>query len=240
MSEVDIGLPTFNVGDVASSASSALVSVVLWLLLIAVVAGVLFGIFYLAMFKHRVRVKQSVRGRTIVIDDKARIYKDRNGAVWWKFLKTKLKVSPPPSDAVDINKKGKFIAEGYLVEDGRFIWRIDDFNKDKVEQHDNSFNGNYHFFSSDERALLAGEVIEAQQYKKKKIADLLVAAAPYIAIIFIFVLFLVFFDNVVTPAIELGKSIQASHELQLETMKIMQNIIQNKEMMLLDATNIPN
>jgi hypothetical protein len=182
-----------------------------------------------------------VRGRTVVIDDKARSYKDGNGAYWWKFLKTGLKVSPPPSQAIDINKKGKYVCEGYLLEDERFIWRVDEFDGEKYKDNfDTNFSGKYKFFSGEERSLLAGQVIKAQEHKKKKLLDMLVAIAPYMAIILIFVLFLVFFDSVVSPAVELGNSIRASHELQLRTMQIMENIIMNKETMLLNASNIPN
>jgi flagellar basal body-associated protein FliL len=240
MSDVDIGL-NFDVGQVVSSGTSALVNVLLWLFLIIVVGGLLVAMFYFFSFKHRVRVKKSVRGRTVVIDDKARVYKDGNGAYWWKFLKTGLKVSPPPSQAIDINKKGKYVCEGYLLEDDRFIWRVDEFDGEKYKDNfDTSFEGKYKFFSGEERSLLAGQVIKAQEHKKKKFLDVLVAIAPYLAIIMIFVLFLVFFDNVVSPAVELGNSIRASHELQLKTMEIIQNIVMNKEAMMLNANNIPN
>lgn len=239
MSEVDIGLPTFNVGEVASSAGSALVNVLLWLLIIFLIVAVLFGIFYFMSFKHRVRVKKSVRGRVIVIDDKARVLK--NGE--WLLLRTKIKVCAPPDEAIDINKKGKYICEGVLLEDNRFVWRIDEFDAEKFKGQEEkdliSFKSNNRHFSSSERSALAQEVVEAQQYRKKKLLDILGAVAPYLAIIIIFVLFLVFFDNVVTPAVELGKSIQASHQLQLETMKIMQNILQNKEDMMLNIV-VPN
>lgn len=244
MSEFDI-IPSVDAVGLASSVSGAITSVLLWVLIIFLVGATIGAVIWWLSFKHRVRVKHSIRGRTVIIEDKARIVKDKNGSMWWKFLKTRLKVSPPPSEAIDIGRKGRFFTEGYLLEDGRFVWRIDDFDSQSFKddagvKYDKSFTGKYHFFTSKERALLANEVVEAQQYKKRKFLDVLVAIAPYLAIIIIFVLFLVFFDSVVSPAVELGNTIKAGLDTQLETMRIVQSIVQGKESMLLNGTVVPN
>lgn len=236
MSEIGLNV---DVGQIATSAMDGLTTVILWVLVVALIGVVAYLAFYLMSFKHKVRVRRIIKGRTYIIDDRAKEFKI-DGAIWWKLLKTKIKTTAPPEEAIDITKKGKLVVEAYLTKDDQLIWRTDRQTTEGFTETLKSADGDYRVFSSEERALYINELREAETYKKKKISDLLVAAAPYIAIILIFVCFLIFFNEVVAPAKELGASIRASHDLQLETMKIMRDIIQNKETMLLNNVSIPN
>lgn len=237
---VELGLDGVDIGGMASSAVGGLATVILWLLLIIGIAGIVGLVLYLMSFKHKVRVRKIVKGRTIIIDDKAKIIKGKDGEFWWRFLKTKLKVTSPPDEAVDIGKKGKLVTEGYLIKDGRFIWRTDTLKEEEIFEAVDSVKGDHKLFTSEERALYAKELKDSEAYKKKKISDLLVAAAPYIAIIMIFALFLIFFGEVINPIQELGRHVQSSLETQRETMVIVRDILQNRETMLLNNVTAPN
>ena len=231
----DLGLGGFDAAGMASSAVDGLVTVILWLLIILLVAAIVGLSWYLSTFKHKVRIKKIVKGRTIVIDDKARERRDKDGAIWWIFLKTKIKTLSPPDEAIDINKRGKLLTEGYLIKDGRFIWRVDTLKEDEILKASDSVKGDHKLFTSEERALYAKEIRDSEKYKKKSISDLLVAAAPYIAIIMIFALFLIFFNEVVAPSKELGEMIRGTVSDQRETVTILRDIIQNRQSLLVDA-----
>lgn len=236
----DLGLGSINVGNVVSSGVDSFVTVILWLTIIIAVIAIIILAWYFMSFKHRIRIRKIVKGRVIIIDDKAKEYKSKDGDLWWKFLKTKIKVTAPPEEAIEIGRKGKLICEGFLLKDNQFVWRIDVSDEKDLINAVNAVKGDHKLFTSQERALYAKELRDSEQYKKKKISDLLAIAAPYIAIIMIFALFLIFFNEVVTPAKELGTSIKESVALQRETMIIVRDIVQNRETMLLENITVPN
>ena len=236
----DLGLGGFDAASMATQAASSLGTVILWLLLVVLILAIAGLGWYLSTFKHKVRVRKIVKGRTITIDDKARETKDKDGAIWWVFLKTKIKTLSPPDEAVDISKRGKLITEGYLIKDGRFIWRVDTLKEDEIIKATDSVRGDHKLFTSEERALYAKEIRDSEKYKKKSISDLLVAAAPYIAIIMIFALFLIFFGEVVAPSKELGEMIKGTVSDQRETVTILRDIIQNRQSLLLENVSAPN
>lgn len=236
----DLGLGNVDYGALATSGIDSFVTVLLWVLAIVLVGAVIGLGIWLLSFKHKVRVRKIIQGRTVVIDDRAREFKDRDGAIWWSFLKTKIKMTAPPEKAMDIGKRGKLVAEGYLFKDDKFVWREDLVREEDVDLELKSVKGDYRLFTSQERALFAKELRESETYKKKKLSEMLVAVAPYLAIMFIFVVFLIFFNEAVAPAVELGNSIKASLETQREIMQIVQNIVQNKESLMLKNVTIPN
>lgn len=236
---VDVGL-NVDVAGLATGVMGGLATVILWLIALIAISAIIGLLIYLMSFKHRVRIRKIVKGRTIIIEDKAKEVRGKDGEYWWKFLKTKIKVTSPPDEAIDIGKKGKLMTEGYWIKDGRFIWRTDILKEEEIIEAADSVKGDHKLFTSEERALYAKELKDSEAYKKKKISDLLVAAAPYIAIIMIFALFLIFFGEVISPMQELGGHVQASLETQRETMVIVRDILQNRETMLLNNVTVPN
>lgn len=232
----DLGLGGFNAANMAGSAVDGFVTVILWLLVILLIGAIIGLGWYLSTFKNKVRIRKIVKGRTIVIDDKARERKDKDGAIWWVFLKTKIKTLSPPDECIDISRKGKVVTEGYLISDGRFIWRTDTLKEEEIALAADSVKGDHKLYTSEERALYAKEIRDSEKYKKKNITDLLVAAAPYIAIIMIFALFLIFFGEVVTPSRELGEIIRGTVGDQKEMVTILRDIVQNRESLMLNVT----
>jgi hypothetical protein len=232
---VDIGLDV-DVGGIAASAVDSFVSIILWTLLgIAVIAIVVLGMWFFS-YKHKVRVRKVYsNGRSIVIDDRARVSKGRDGSIWWKTLKTGISTTEPPVEAREVGVKGKIVSEGYLLSDGRFVWRNNDFDYEKLKNTSADFvKGGYDALTSDERAMYVHQLRESEKYRKKKITDLLAVAAPYIAIIMIFSLFLIFFGEVVTPAKELGSEVRAASSDMKEAMRLLKDIVQNTETIGLD------
>ena len=231
-----------DVGGILGGFSSAAVDFFFWLFIILIVVGGLVAGFWYFSFKHRVRVRKVLKnGRALIIDDKARQFKDRNGAVWWKCLKSNLKIAEPPSAALEVNSRGKIYAEGYLLSDGRFVWRDNDLDVAELDKHtksDDAVRGKYDAMDSEERALYAMELRESQQYKKKNIADMLAVAAPYIAIILIFALFMIFYGDVVQPTKEMAEVVRASNADLKEAMQIVRDVVQHRETLWLEQNNL--
>lgn len=235
----DLGMGGFNAGNLVNSGMDALTTVILWLLLLVGIGVIIFLVYYLMSFKHKVRLRKIVKGRVFIIDDRAKEVR-KDGAVWWKLLKTKIKQTAPPESAIEITKKGKLIAEGYLTNDDRIVWRSDVVKEDNFKEDLDEVDGDYRIFGSEERALYIQEMREAETYKKKNITDLIAAAAPYLAIIIILVCFLIFFNDVVQPVKELADSIQNSLNVQKETANILKDIIESRQSMLIEGVTPPN
>lgn len=233
------------VGSIATGVTTALY----WMLVLVVIAAAIFAVFWFMQFKHRVRVRKVLRnGRSIPIDDKARVKKDRDGAIWWIFQKTKLKVAEPPSAALEIGKRGKIYAEGYLVSDGNFVWRDNDFDLNKLEELSKPdskgvYTTGFDALESDDRALYAKELRDSETYKKKKLSDIIMMALPFVTVIIVLVLTFVLIGEAIEPARELGTEIRASTETLKEAMQMVKDVVQNRETLWLEnqtAVNIPN
>ena len=241
----DLGIG-IDIGGVASGAATAIADLIIWVVVILGVIAILVIGFLITSFKQRVRIRKVLRdGRSIIIDDKARVFKDRDKAVWWKTWKTKLKLAEPPVEALEINSKGKTYAEGYLLSDGKFVWRNNDFNYKHLQETSAQFvQGGYDALTSQERALYAKELRESEAYKKKKIGDLIAVAAPYIAIILIFALFVIFYADMMAPATQMSTELRGAADSIKEAMSMVKDIVQHRETIWLEQMNqtgtIPN
>lgn len=224
--------------------TSTIVNTLLWLLLLVLIGSVLAFLIYFFSFKHKVRVRKVMKnGHAQILEDVARKTKDEDGSVWWKLRKTRLKVKEPPFEALETNNRGKIFAEGYLLEEGRFVWRNNDFDVSTFKEMDAEYvKGGYDAFTGEERALLANEVEKSAQYKKRKISDLVAAAMPYLAVILILTIFMIFFDSAISPAIEMGSDYRAASADFKEAMQLLRDVVQQRETDWVGAGNrtIPN
>ena len=107
--------------------------------MVELIAYILIGLIFIAIivfwfwnmlrYKHIVRIKEVINGRRIVKDDKARDYKDAEGVTWWRLAKEKDKekrlLPLPPSQAIELNYKGKKVVEVYRTESGEYIYLQD-------------------------------------------------------------------------------------------------------------------
>lgn len=93
-------------------------------LLIIITAGCLIalGIFIwsITRYKHKFRVKKITGTKTIVIDDKAKEFRDRDGILWWKLLKLKHIIAVPPADCLDVTDRGRHSVEAYYSDESGY------------------------------------------------------------------------------------------------------------------------
>lgn len=72
-------------------------------------------------------------------------------------------------------------------------------------------------------------MFKAEQYKKKKWTDYILPLSGVMAIMMIFILMLVFWEDIAKPGIQIVNSAAGIAETQQETAKIMRDVIQNRQ-----------
>lgn len=200
---------------------------------LGVVGAIIFFVVRMAQFKHKIRLRVMTSDRCIIEDDKARELKDKSGVLWWKLRKTRLKVPMPPAEVIDVDRKGKMVAEAYLFEGDNIVW-VDDtlervIDSTKIKRKNKCFMiEGFEPFTTQQRALLVNEFTQADAYKKKGLSDLLAQAVPYIALVMIISVFLLFFGEAVQPVMEVGEQQAALQEKNVELIEAVKDIVQDR------------
>lgn len=199
-----LGTATQTLTGGLDSLGSSVYWIVLGLLVVVIIALVV----YIMSFKHLVVVRYRTGNRKFIIMDKARQV-ERQGVPYWKLLKMKKEVTCPPPEAIDITKKGKFIAECYWSSDNpEPIWMKDNAQIDeKLLQP----------FSTQERAVHVARVTRAMMRKKGTILETIEKLAVPFAVVVILIVMLIFWEDIAKPAREMA---QANKELAVENAKI--------------------
>ena len=205
-------------------ASSTLADTILYITLTIITLAVIGFIWYILSFKLKIRVRESVKGRTIIKDDVAKVVRDkRTGSVYWKLLKYKRRIPEPPSDCVDITVKGRKLVEYFRTGDDQFIPIKVNFD------YQNFKESGFKPYNTNQRSLLVQEHRESESYKKKKLGEIFLQIFPVLAVIMILTIFMLFFGEVVAPTKELAQSNQEMSKALIETWGKMENIVLERE-----------
>ena len=104
-------------GSVISSGRGVLNQVVTGFFIViggAIIAALVIWILFKLSYKHKFRYRSALDQGKLIKDDKAREYKDKDGLVWWRLLRSKEKIPAPPSDVLSFDHKGRKVLEAYL------------------------------------------------------------------------------------------------------------------------------
>jgi len=209
------------------SVMDTLFTTVLWILISGCGIAVIAMIWYVLSFKIKVTIREIVdeNSNKVIMYDRAKVWVDKKGNKWYKFLKLKRKEPMPPSSAIKITHKGKKQVEYYLTEDGVLIPIVDSFdyekykeeNQEKIQEYIKSAKDAktkipfakdiFQPFTTNQRALMINELDASDEYKKKSLRDLIAQAIPYIALVMIITVFLIFFGEAVNPIMEVGDKV---------------------------------
>jgi len=183
-------------------------SAIYWIIILVIVAGIIGIIMYILSFKHIVVIRYRINTRKFAIMDKAKQV-ERQGVPYWKLFKMKKEVTCPPSEALDITRKGKFIAECYWdAGNPEPVWAKDTSGIDK---------GLLQPFNTQERAIHVNRVTKALMRKKSSLLETIEKLAVPFALVVILIVILIFFEDISKPAKEMG---QLNKELMVENEKI--------------------
>lgn len=202
-----------DVMGLVNSTSGAAYNFLLWAVVLVIVALLVYVLVVFLQYKHYVNVHVMTNKGSFHRRDKAREVTE-NGVTFWKLFKMKTIVTIPPPEAVEITQRGKFIADAYYSEETGLVWATDSVTRDKflsmvktsIDDKGNvtkTVHDSRQPFTTQDRALLAARITRAQQRKKKNLMELITMMAPPIMIFFMFILMLVFWEDIAKPGQEI-------------------------------------
>lgn len=226
-----VGIDDFNAGAAArgfmDSLSASVYPVILTALGIALIA---FFWWYFS-HRHRVRIRLLLAQGTVPFDDKAReVIVD--GVPFWKLLKRKDMIPTPTSEAMThlgkgfLSGKPRFYAEFYWSEEYGYVPMVDGVNSKNLQDKAVKYGPNkelvkdaFHPFTPQQRALYVLQLRKAEARKKKSILDQITAIAVPMALVFIFIMLLVFWEDIAKPAQEMATANAGMMELNEKLLK---------------------
>lgn len=173
------------------------VETLIWTLLaIVIVLGIVFVLMAILPYKHYVRVRILTGDKTLILDDRAKEVKTKEGVLKWRLKKMRHHIPIPPKDAIHLTKRGKYSVEVYYTQEKEYKY-IKDAGID-----DNTIKG-FKPLTTQDREFYANEMREAERYRKKQLWEIIEKLAPYMVMLMMFILFLVFYQDIAAPSIEM-------------------------------------
>lgn len=213
------------------------------ILLLAVTLGLGWYISFRLQFKHKFRVREVVNGRKIIIDDKARELKTKEGVKFWQLLKKAEKIAVPPPQAIDVDFRGKKCVEAYRTQEGEFIYaqdvaKIMDIPDEiksmgpstkKAEllakwKKDNTIIDAFQPYSTNQRQILINEHRKALDKRSKKWQDYVLPIAGMAALTILVVSLMIFYGDIAKPVLDMADKQKAYAQMHGEHLKIMKEI----------------
>lgn len=243
---IDTGI---NVGQAVGTVSS----VGIWLFFFAILLVVFLYFVNYTSYKVNFRVKKIVNGRKIIINTKAKIKKNSDGMVILELRQKNpfskaIQLPAPPEEAIELNAKGKECIEAYKTSTGEYIYlkdisTIPEIPKDILNINDaleryrkinewkkaNGVINAYQPLTSNQRMFFTGQIRKAHEKKQRSVMDLIRDLAPLMAIVIMFVMFLLFFGKAVQPFMDMSEkaiALQKENVAYVEQIKEMKSDIQ--------------
>lgn len=174
-----------------------IVNVIIWVIL-GVLGLILVGavIFFIAMekkYRNKAIIKDPNNRSSRVVFDRFKVYTDKDGISWFKLRKLKKVLIPPPPECIEGDNKGRMVCTWYRIDSENFIP-----GKDGYELIDEKkFIQSIKPFKTEQRAITIAQYKKSEREKKKSWSEMLTQAVPYIVIIMLVALMLIFVPDVV-------------------------------------------
>lgn len=214
-----------------------------WFLGILITGIVGIGIFIMVMeskYKHKVTIKKVVKGNIQIKHDKFKVKKDKEGIVWWHFRKLKMDVTPFPNECVGLDEKGRMYGQCYQLSDVTIVPIKDTFDPSEETTYDEII-AKLQPYTSNQRALLVNQHSKAERNRKKTVAEMISAAIPYISVVMIVIMFMIFYGDAVEPIKEMAQTSVAHWETVTENIaqatSQLNEIINNKQVLIGETIN---
>jgi len=204
----------------------AILTMLAWLLgiIVFVVGG--YVIHTELQFKHKAIVKENNKGTNLLRILRAKEYKDTDGSLWWKIKGYSEAVPRPPNKALTLNDKGKYIAKFYQLDGGELTPIIEDnleFNEDS-----NEFIQRTQPTTAPQRQIIVSQIMKAKREQGKSMAEMMMFALPFAVLIIIITLVMIFADEALQPAIQIGESNQMIADKLIIAMEKLDTVINNR------------
>lgn len=218
-------------------------TVLLIIIILLVLGGLGYYIYWIKQFKHKFRIKQVTHGRKIIIDDKARELKGKDGGLYWQLFKSKDKLTIPPVEAIELDHKGRKCVEAYKLETGDYIYskdlndakeipesllKIENLterkNKIKSWVQENNVIHSKEPLTTTQRMILINQIVKAQLKKTKTWQDYLLPVAALGSVVIIVVSLMIFYGDMAKPLLNMADKTNKNEELHLKQWQIIQEI----------------
>lgn len=206
-------------------------------------AAIGFYVMWIKQFKHYIRIKDVVKGRMIISDDKFREYTDSDGVSWCHIFKARDRIPLPPSEAVELNASGKKVVECYRLGPGEYIFAKDiaepipteildmdegKTKREKIKAHLNKFKDKaiaaYQPLTTKQRVIMIEQIKKAHMKKTKKWQDMIMPVAGIAAVTIIIVAMMIFYADMAKPLLDMADKQKSYASVQLETMKVIRDM----------------
>lgn len=165
-------------------------------------------------FKMKVRVRKITGSRKVIKDDIGKIVKE-DGVEMLRLYFHKELTKIPPEDCIDVDEKGRQCTEAYRFGPGDFVFITDDTNiediKNKLDRANKANKSGsidpFHPFTTTERTLLIKQTEKAIKRKGTGLMDILQKFAIPIMLFMMFILFLIYFDDIAKPVQQMADTL---------------------------------
>lgn len=184
--------------------------------------------YYKSTFKYKVVLRELTGNGSMLINydiAKSVIDKDSNTETW-KLWHEKVILTPPPSDAIEIDMKGRKFAELYKKGDYDFVWIVDNHTTASLElemlkeakKNGISSSNAWRPVSASSKFAWLNQTKKAQEMKGKGWMDILTQAMPYIMIMIVLVVGYLMWDSQNEANIETTKIMSTTMTRQQESL----------------------
>lgn len=228
-------LANINTGQVASSVLSGLYLTFFIVLIMGIIGFSCWYFFYWKkQYKYQVKLKVLQNKQFVYYQDIAKIVKD-NGANFYYIKGLKERATLPPGEAMYLQPKGGWVAEGFYDRNSGVIWAktnlsVEDFEKIINTTTPGILDGNglpilrtvdpqFQPMTSTQRSLQAAQVTKAVLRRGKDFFSMFWQVLPFIIILMFFTITVVFWGNIIKPVETLASdlsSISKDNELILQ------------------------
>lgn len=182
---------------------SIITTILTTLLGILVVGGIGITIYIVNMekkYRNRAIIKEPGNRGSRVRIDKFKVYRDSDGIEMYRLRKMKRSIPPLPSDCVEIDNKGRLVGTWYLLDDNLVPGKdgYENIDKDELITTTKPFNAN-------QRSMAVNQWKKSERDKPKSWKNIIEQAVPYLVIVILITLMLIFVPDVMQSRAEIDK-----------------------------------
>lgn len=219
-----------------------IVTQLIMVLMAVIIIGLLsYLIINLLKYKHYMRIKKIANdGRKVVFDDRFAEIIDKDGIRWWRLLKNKNLsltkkglIQIAPSEAIEIDKKGRMVVEAYALDTGEVIYAKDivkgmpqDLTPEgkKLWLAKNKVVDAYQPLTTKQRLMFIKQIRKAEEKKKtdwKQNIPMLIGIG---AAVIILIALLVFWEDMAKPLLTMSERLESFQVRDMEMLEIVRDI----------------
>ena len=206
--------------------------IVIALAIIGLVVFIIWWFWFKKQFKHNITLRIKTKGNTdLIYFDKYRYHKAKGFPETIQLWKTKHFKPLPPEDAKDFDTKGNEYVEGWLVDTGEIKYLSSEVNDVVYVNQDNKPQGEIKIDSIDldDKEFYANQYIEAQRYRNAGLLAWIRDNAAVIALLFIGLLIIVFWNDMAKTTMQVSQSNAAISEANQKMIITLEGLLKDRE-----------